>query len=108
LAWGQDPVNSWGMEPISDVRMEFMIARNRLSRAGMTLIELLVVIAIIGVLLGLLMPAIQFARNSARRSQCLSQLRQIGLAMETYMEVRGTRAPYPTWPNCRPPHRPVS
>jgi prepilin-type N-terminal cleavage/methylation domain-containing protein len=51
---------------------------------GFTLVELLVVIAIIGVLVGLLLPAIQAARESSRRSQCASNLRQIGLGMSNF------------------------
>lgn len=59
-------------------------------RPAFTLVELLVVIAIIGILMALLMPAIQSARATARRTQCLNNLKQIGVAMNSHLEARGS------------------
>ncbi len=68
------------------------------NRRGFTLIELLVVIAIVGILVAMLLPAVQAAREAARRAQCASNLKQLSVGLISYHNLNSTFPPSSSWP----------
>src|SRR5262249_33152336 len=80
-----------GLARIPEVLMS--LSRTRRKAPGFSLIELLVVIAIIGILIALLLPAVQAARQAARRSQCVNNLKQVGVALHNSQSTMGVFPP---------------
>src|SRR5205823_1135340 len=90
------PRVSCPVAPLEALDTESQARRKTLPRA-FTLVELLVVIAIVGVLVALLLPAVQAARESARRSSCGNNMRQLALAVQNYEATKKAYPPSYCW-----------
>lgn len=83
-------------ETPQNVRVDRWLMRQFRTRIGLTVHEVLVVLAVFALLLALLLPAVQSARESARRTQCLHRMRQLGLALHNYVDLH-LRLPNANW-----------